>query len=178
MSHYVEFRDVLGVQSKAKESAKRYAGRVAKALDAADDEIKAKLSDEALDWLNKQTKAEFAGTMNETGGITPPAKEPEPVIDPALVVGDAIMDAVNPKAKTRPAGKPTVVKAKPAPKAKEPGTSHYVKVLVLEDPKATPDDIKAKLDKLGVKSTRGSIQTIRADFLHSMKVLKDLGKLK
>ena len=88
-----------------------------------------------------------------------------------------------PKAKTEAATTPvkTETPKAMAPKpAKEPRVSvtAEIKKLVYADPTLNAAAIAAKLAERGITTTAGSVQTVKTDFSHSLRVLADLGAIK
>ena len=77
-------------------------------------------------------------------------------------------------AATRAAEKPAVARAAaPKPVKKQV----LMKKLFWADPWATFDEYMDELEKLGHNTTISTLQTCRADFYHSIRVLHELGQV-
>jgi hypothetical protein len=153
MANVKQMFTVLGVEARAKESKARYNERLAKAVADAKDDVIAKLPDEAKAYL----RAELNLEINGEGKAAPAPK------------------AETPKADAQPAKKEKAApapKAEPAPKADKLGK---IKTAVFNNPQADADTLLAMLAKDGITTTKSTVQTVRADFIHSMRTLIALG---
>jgi hypothetical protein len=83
-----------------------------------------------------------------------------------------VVGAKKPVAK-KAAAKPTPA---PAPKAKPPSKLSAMKKIMIESPKLTPDQIVERMAKMPCgASTVSTVATVRADLIHSFRLLRELG---
>ncbi len=69
-------------------------------------------------------------------------------------------------------------KKSPSPPKREIGCKIRIKELLIEDPQFTVDDIYDTLTSEGIQTTVNTVQSIRAEFRHSLKFLKSKGLIK
>jgi hypothetical protein len=167
----------LGVPMKTKESNKRYIARVAKALAGIEEPIlKVRaLNTEVVDYLVAQgVVAEVA-----VAGYNAPAVEAAVPAENQEADGtenDLVTDADVAKAEAAPEtpAKAATVAVK---KAKRDVTAS-IKRFVYANQDMSAADVLAGLAKAGTYTSMSTVQTIRADFLNSIRVLKELGVIK
>jgi len=58
------------------------------------------------------------------------------------------------------------------------GAQTVIKRMLIKEPGLTVDDLCGRLEKQGYKTSRLAVSTMRSDFRHSLKILKEEGKLK
>lgn len=157
----------IGLAPKSKEKQDHYLERLAVAIKDIPDAKLVAMPPEVVEYLNKNLNLEIG-------------KEPEA----APQANGADTSAAVPPASTEPAT-PTAppVKAKRAPRAKaapkppkiRPDITGHIKRAVFKSPSSTADEVYEGLTKSGIKVSKSTVQTVRADFFHTVRVLKDLG---
>lgn len=176
-----ELTGVTGI--KPGKNRQDYLSKTHKAvMDLADDKWDG-LSEGAQKWANSVTKAieakedlpdfpdaETKGDAKEKA----PAKASTARSKPKAEAADE--GEQEPEAKAAPKGKAPVAEKKPAVK-KGPGKIDQLKVVILKNLSAKPEDLKAKVKAADIEVSDSTVTTVRSDFLSSLRVLKKADKL-
>lgn len=158
-----ELLKATGIKRRVAEKFEAYAKRISdKAQDLSDDEW-ASLSTEAATWVNDAAKA-------VTKGEEPPAF-------PDAGDGDGEKAAPAPASKKGAKTAAAPAKGNSTGEAKRPGAYTKIKQLMVKDPTMTSEKLIEKLNKAGYEMTPIAVSSIRSDFRHSMRILKEAGLL-
>lgn len=169
-----ELREITGIKPKSKEGRQAYLQRLHKGLQDITDQKWEKMSEDAQVWANQASAAEDKGKEFPDFG---PADE-----------GGAKGDG-KPKGNGKePAPKKSAKSAEPKKAAKSEtkssggsevdgsGIKVRIKQILLKDPKTPVDTIMNKLSGKGQEApSKFTVAGIRAEFRHSLKVLKQEG---
>lgn len=174
-----QLQELTKVKPKPKEPRQEYLARLAEAV--GDDAI---ISDTAFDklpedvqkWANAATKAVKAErpVTDFPGEETKADKKDDktPAKKPSKPVKEAAVDK-----KPAKADKPEKANgaAKVAKTLPEDGVKFRIKQAIIDKPDIGVEDLEKMLAKKGAKPSRFTVAAIRADFRHSLRVLKQAG---
>lgn len=199
-----ELLDAAGISQKKGEDRQKFLGRLRDVIAKVDEEKWDDLSPEAQGWYTAATKADEdekpmpeidddqateTEADSEQEGET--EEKDEPVSDKKVkkdskefkpkAKAEKVTKVEKPAAKKEAAKveKPKKEAAENPKKAGKKGGGKIVamKKVMLKNLKAKPADLAAKLDAAGIEVTTSTMNTVRSDFLSSIRVLQDAGLL-
>jgi hypothetical protein len=168
-----------GVKRKAKESHQDFGNRLVLAFDKLPEEAWDKLEKPAQEWLNAVSTAKKAS--KEIPDF-PDAEAPAPAAKSEKPEAKAEKPTAAAKEKKPAAEKKPAKAAEPKekkPKELKPGVQTRIKQLLVKKPTMGTLELQEALNEEfpDKKPTTSTIQTIAADFKHSVRVLTKAGKL-
>lgn len=197
-----ELLDAAGISQKKGEDRQKFLGRLRDVIAKVDEEKWDDLSPEAQGWYTAATKADedekpmpeidddqAAETEADSEQEGETEEKDEPVSDKKVKKdskeskpkAEKVIKVEKPAAKKEPAKaeKPKKEAAEKPKKAGKKGGGKIVamKKVMLKNLKAKPADLAAKLDAAGIEVTTSTMNTVRSDFLSSIRVLQDAGLL-
>jgi hypothetical protein len=193
-----ELQEATGVKKKVAEKFQKYAVRLINAVQELKDPEWEALSTETQEWVNDGAKAIKA--EEDVDGFPEDEAEAEEENEEAAEAAPATRtrgggkttekettsrrtsrgDGDEEKKSTRRTSSKDEDKKpkKERAEGKQVGAQTMIKELMCDDPKATTEELLAKLAKKGYTPTPLAVSSIRSGFRHSLKVLDNAGKLK
>jgi hypothetical protein len=183
-----ELCGLVDIQQNAEESRQKFLKRLIGKIDKVPDADWEKLSTQAQKWHGDAIKAIDAGEdvpdfpdieerpVASTRTRSSAAAEEEEAPRKKKGAGNGAATQKDPAPK-----KEAAKKDEPAPKKeaapKKPSALTEIKKMILANPKIDPAGIAEGLTKKGLTASSSTIQTVRADMRHTLRVLVDAGKL-
>lgn len=172
-----ELQKVTGVKPEKKEDHMAYVKRVFEATNDLDDQAWDKLSESTQAWLNANAKLSKAGgeLTDFPNGKTNGDKPTKKAAVPAKKAGKKDI-ADDDDIEAKPAKKAAKAPAAAAP-VKSAGIKNRIKRMILKKPKMSADELFEKLKDEGEAPSKMTVSGIRAEFRHTIRLLKEDGWL-
>lgn len=170
-----DIHEALGLQPRSKEATDRYMERVATALHALAekssrdyDKAIGKLPDDTRAWINEKL-----GLGLPIAGATTTQSNGAQMSDGSEEVTTTVTETTATKPES---DKPVAAEPKRRENTSRKGhVTAAIKRIIFSEPNMSIDDLKKALLAANVHASDSTVGTVRADFLHSLRVVIELG---